>query len=371
MDGEEPLTDSWWLHVREHMESQYGWMWSAGERLIVSTADLTARDTPRHRPRTWLLGLKWDGTPRLETWMSRALGAPANSGLVRQYSLRWPIGLVARMLDAGCKNDVMLVLQGKQGIGKSQLLEAFCSNDRVQPGMFVDSRIRLDDKDAMMVLQQAWVYEDAELLAHSGAGHSARKAFLSSRTDTFRPPYGRTVIKVPRSCVITGSTNDTSLLTDPTGARRYWVVQCSKIDLRWVRAVRDQLLAEAVHRFRNGEQWWLPAAWEGKQMKHNKQWMVSDSYQTVATALSEVCIADMFVTTEQFATVVNAHIPKDTRSINRALEAAGWHRVRTSRFRGWSLTEQSTRSWAERKASGQAALGQLRDLWVELCGMRG
>jgi len=371
MDGEEPLTDSWWLGVREHMESQYGWMWSAGERLIVSTADLTARDTPRHRPRTWLLGLKWDGTPRLETWMARALGAPANSGLVRQYSLRWPIGLVARMLDAGCKNDVMLVLQGKQGIGKSQLLEAFCSNDRVQPGMFVDSRIRLDDKDAMMVLQQAWVYEDAELLAHSGAGHSARKAFLSSRTDTFRPPYGRTVIKVPRSCVITGSTNDTSLLTDPTGARRYWVVQCSKIDLRWVRAVRDQLLAEAVHRFRNGEQWWLPTAWEGKQMKHNKQWMVSDSYQTVATALSEVCVADMFITTEQFATVVHAHVPKDTRSINRALEAAGWYRVRTSRFRGWSLTEQSTRSWAERKASGQAALGQLRDLWVELCGMRG
>ena len=371
MDGEDALTDSWWLKVREHMESQYNWTWAAGERLIVSTADVTARDTPRHRPRTWLLGLQWDGTARLETWMARALGASANDGLIRQYSLRWPIGLVARMLDPGCKNDVMLVLQGKQGLGKSQALEAFCSNERVQPGMFVDSRIRLDDKDAMMVLQQAWVFEDAELLAHAGAGNSARKAFLSSRTDTFRPPYGRTVVKVPRSCVITGSTNDSSMLNDPTGSRRYWVVKCTKIDLRWLRAVRDQLLAEAVHRYRAGEQWWLSAAWEEKQFAYNKRWMVADSFQTVATALLELVAEDAFITTEQFATKVNAHVPKDTRSINRALEAAGWQRVRTSRFRGWSPSVASDRGWPERKASGQAALGNLRNLWVELCGTLG
>ena len=222
-----------------------------------------------------------------------------------------------------------------------------------------------------MVLQQAWVYEDAEMLAHAGAGNSARKAFLSSRTDTFRPPYGRTVVKVPRSCVITGSTNNSSMLNDPTGSRRYWVVKCTKIDLRWLRAVRDQLLAEAVHRYRAGEQWWLSTAWEEKQFAYNKRWMVADSFQTVATALLELVAEDAFITTEQFATRCNAHVPKDTRSINRALEAAGWKRVRTSKFRGWSPNVASDRAWPARKASGQTALGQLRNLWVELCGSLG
>jgi len=161
------------------------------------------------------------------------------------------------------------------------------------------------------------------------------------------------------------------MLSDPTGSRRYWIVKCTKIDLRWLRAVRDQLLAEAVHRFRAGEQWWLSSTWEDKQLAHNKQYMLSDSYQTVATALLEVCPADAFITTEQFAVVCNAHVPKDTRSINRALEAAGWCRVRTSKFRGWSPAPTSERAWTERKAAGAVTLGQLRNLWVELCGMTG
>ena len=47
-------------------------------------------------------------------------------------------------------------------------------------------------------------------------------------------------------------------MQDPTGARRLWPVACrGMIDLAGLEEVRDQLWAEAVHRFKAGEPWWL------------------------------------------------------------------------------------------------------------------
>ena len=47
-------------------------------------------------------------------------------------------------------------------------------------------------------------------------------------------------------------------LRDSTGARRLWPVACrGMIDLAGLEKMRDQLWAEAVHRFKAGEPWWL------------------------------------------------------------------------------------------------------------------
>jgi predicted P-loop ATPase len=47
-------------------------------------------------------------------------------------------------------------------------------------------------------------------------------------------------------------------LKDPTGARRFWPVACrGMIDRDGLEAARDQLWAEAVHRFKADEPWWL------------------------------------------------------------------------------------------------------------------
>ena len=53
-------------------------------------------------------------------------------------------------------------------------------------------------------------------------------------------------------------------LTDPTGSRRFWPVRTGKIDLEGLSVVRDQLWAEAVHAYRNGEIWYLNEEIEGQ-----------------------------------------------------------------------------------------------------------
>jgi hypothetical protein len=73
--------------------------------------------------RHFLEGLAWDGFPRVQNWLSRYCGAE-RSDLTAKVGTAWLVSAVARVLKPGCKADCALVLEGKQGAGKSSILRA-------------------------------------------------------------------------------------------------------------------------------------------------------------------------------------------------------------------------------------------------------
>jgi len=88
-------------------------------------------------------------------------------------------------------------------------------------------------------------------------------------------PYGRVVIDVKRQNVFAGTTNDDEVLRDPTGNRRYWPFLSGTIDTEALWNDRHMLWAEAVHRFRIGDRWWIAepeliAIAEGEQAKYQE-----------------------------------------------------------------------------------------------------
>lgn len=206
-----------------------------------------------HPLREWLDSLVWDGKERLPYWLEHFCGAEAG-----RYSAvvgtAWMISAVARIFEPGCQADHILVLRGEQGIRKTSLF-------RTLGGPYYGSMegVKLDDKDAKQKLQGKWILEFAELDAIRKYDVSTIKAYITETVDHFRLPYGRDFVEFPRQCVFGGTINQGEFLKDETGNRRFWIVEChaASIDTDRVAAVRDQLFAEAVARYKRGEKWWL------------------------------------------------------------------------------------------------------------------
>ncbi|GGX33159.1 hypothetical protein GCM10007242_45310 [Pigmentiphaga litoralis] len=201
----------------------------------------------RHHPvRDWLTPLKWDHVDRNGTWLTKALGVAASPYSQLVGSL-WLKQAVNRILHPGCKGDYALILEGKQGKGKSTALKTLGGE------WFSDAALDLSNKDASIALSGVWIYEIAELDAFNRAEATRIKAFVSMADDRYRPPYGKRYITRPRQTVFAGTTNNDEYFKDPTGNRRFWPIYCHNVDIEWLAANREQIFAQALHEVRAGE----------------------------------------------------------------------------------------------------------------------
>jgi len=144
--------------------------------------------------------------------------------------------------------DYMTILKGAQGIGKSSAIRILFGEDHVLEYI----RGNAEGKDAMMAMAKAWVVSDEELGMQSRTEMNKLKAFLTVRRDVWRAPYAADTLDRPRAFVVWGSTNSSNFLTnDPSGYRRYAVVEVARVDFKGLHLVREQLFAEAAELYRS------------------------------------------------------------------------------------------------------------------------
>ncbi|HRO59437.1 MAG TPA: VapE family protein [Burkholderiaceae bacterium] len=229
-------------------------------RITASAADvdqaieLVAHSNAFHPVRRYLEALApWDGIDRCDEWLADFMGV-ARSSYTAKVGRWFLMGMVARVMRPGCKFDYALVLEGTQGRRKSSAL-------RVLGGeWFSDTELDLSNKDSMSAIRGKWLHEFAELGSLARAESTRQKSFLTRQIDEFRPTYGRREIRCPRQLVFAGSTNEWAWNKDLTGGRRFWPVEVTQeIDTDGLAAVRDQLFAEALSRFKAGERYWPTA----------------------------------------------------------------------------------------------------------------
>lgn len=224
---------------------------------VRPAVDRVAQENAYNPITDYLDGLAWDGTPRLDRWMPKLLGA-ADTPYVRKVGAKTLIAAVARAHQPGCKVDTVLVIEGPQGLKKSTAIAKLFGED------YTAESVSLFDQHNKMVMQMmgAWVVELAEFVAIARKDQSSVKGLLSMRSDRVVLPYAKMASTHPRRCIFFATVNPEDgdgYLTDATGNRRYWPVEATKIDLDGIVSRRDQLWAEAQHRYRDGEQWWLEA----------------------------------------------------------------------------------------------------------------
>ena len=216
--------------------------------------------------REWLEALPaWDGTGRLDSWLAAVFHVRESHGLAPWCSRFLPLGAVWRTYKPGTKLDEMPVLIGPQGTGKSTAFR--CLLPPEHPEWFSDGlRLSADDKVRAEALQGRVIVEAGEMAGANRAERESLKAFLSRTDDgSVRLAYRRNAETMLRRCVLAGSTNDPHCLPDdPSGNRRFVTVTVEAAGAgpagvqAYLDANREQLWAEALHRYHAGETAWLP-----------------------------------------------------------------------------------------------------------------
>lgn len=324
-DGPRDLTDSDYTAVSAALARSYGLNFSTQQ--VSAAVEATAQESAYHPIRAYLNGLEWDGTERLDTWLSGYLGAqgtPYTRGIGRLFL----IGMVARVMEPGCKNDYMIVLEGPQGIRKSTACRVLAGeryfSDNLPP-------IRDANKDLSQHLSGKWLIELAEMSATSRADCEALKAFLTRREETYRPAYGRNEVTQPRQCVFIGTTNRTEYLRDASGDRRFWPVKCGlngePCDIDGLRDHRDQLFAEAYHLYQRGEKWWPDAAFEAEHIKPQQaERFEIDPWEEMIVAHVQITQTDRITVAGLLTNVIDKKAPShaDRSRVRAILQRLGY-----------------------------------------------
>ena len=209
----------------------------------------------RVNPLTDLLeSLKWDGVSRIEHFLRYAVKCDDND-YTREVSRLIFAGGIHRAYRPGCKYDDMVVLVGRQGGGKSTLVRWLNIDDQ-----FFREIKTISGKEGIETLRGVWIGEVAELMAMTRVKEAeAVKAYITAQEDNYRAPYSRHVETIPRRCIFIGTTNNPQFLSDKTGNRRFYPIQCAEdgYDLLGreteLREYIRQCWAEALARYKAGD----------------------------------------------------------------------------------------------------------------------
>jgi predicted P-loop ATPase len=262
--------------------------------------------------------------------------------------------------------DYCLVLKGGQGLLKSTSLKALAGGE-----WFTSSHAR-DDKDFLLNVHSCWIYELAELETITNKTQSgALKNLITTATDTFRTPYGRTSEKHHRQSVFCATVNKEEFLRDDTGNRRFWVVPiegANKLDREAITAARDAIWKAAVLAHEAGELPMLTKEMEALSALQNEQFNEQDPWVGLVQAwmdndpilrwkgeagdpsTSKYDPGDQYSSAEILYSAglrqANQFGKPDEMRLAEVLRSLGWHRTKQRRVNGkvtrlWQMSQPS------------------------------
>lgn len=266
-------TDEDYTRMREQLEAD-GFE-PVGRELARDVVILTAAERQFDSAQLWLQRLQpaWDGTPRIDQFLVTYAGA-VDSPYTRAVGAYLWTALAGRVLVPGVKADMVPVLVGEGGVGKSSMVLALVP----APEFACRINLKKDDDDNVRIMRGCLVAEIAELRGLHGRDSEEIKDFLSAQYDKWTPKYKEHATKMGRRLVFIGTTDNDKFLADASNNLRRWLpVDVHALDVPGARAVLDQLWAEGAQRFAaNGVEWQHAQDLAGAE---HDEYRIEDSWQ--------------------------------------------------------------------------------------------
>ena len=288
---------------------------------------------------------EWDRKPRVDGLLIRLWGVDARQEELSRWASRYPmIGAIQRAYTPGDKLDEFPILVGHQGCGKSVFLK-YLLPERC-PWFGDGVNLAADVKLFVEQIQGLAIAEVGEMAGLRKAEVEQVKAAVARTIDAVRLSYRRDPEHLPRRAVFVGTANPGGSIVpnDLSGNRRF-----VPIDLQARRCLigrpedyletnRDQLWAEALHRYRGDTRANLPAtlaerAFESAEAHRSGNEQLEDAVTGItgffAAAADPVLIRTIIEALKREDPELRLDAGRATQmEVAQVLIGQGWHRGR-------------------------------------------
>jgi len=267
-----PFRDSDYVEIRLTLERLHRFK-PISRELLRDLVDHASDKAQFDSAQLWLNSLQWDGVPRVETFLRDFFGV-GDTPYTRAVSTYTWTALAGRVLAPGVKADMVPILVGEQGAGKSTAVMEMVP----APEHYVEIDFGADEDDLARKMRGTLIAEFAELKGLRSRELEHIKAFITRQHENWTPKFREFNQTYPRRTLFIGTTNQIEFLADETGNRRWLPVNVGQVDVPGIAAARIQLWAEAAFLFSvEGGVAWRDAE-RLARLEHERH-MVSDPWE--------------------------------------------------------------------------------------------
>lgn len=238
-----------------------------------------------------------------------------------------------RGMNPGEKMDSCLIVMGLQGNGKSTSIETlspeFSWYDET-------TRMNFDSRDSLSSLNSAFIYEFSEIEKILTTADVAQfKSWITRKVDKYVEKYEKISMDHPRRCCLFGTTNASTFLMDPSGARRFLICEnVRRANISLLKKLRDAIWKQALLEWEGG----LPSYLENDSelflevQRRTDVATASDPWEDELSTYLSVCKAGEFVTTHQLLKHLGKAVDKldmrDCKRIANIMKRMKWEKGR-------------------------------------------
>ena len=285
----------------------------------------------------------WDGKDYLSELLDTV--KTTNDNLWYKFASKWLVAMVASALEDKIINHTVLVLVGKQGIGKTSWIEKLIPKE-LESYVF-SGDLNPSNKDSVINMAECilLIMDELETLNKTQLG--SLKAMITMQSIRLRRPYGIYSNFMPHRCSFAASINDSEFLRDATGNRRWLCYEAKSID--YLHDIdMNKVYSQLLHIYKNGFKYWLNSNEIEELTLYNEQFASKTMEEEIILRYFKPCErkdATFCWNSTRIMEYLSDKIEKFPinqsvrNNIGRALSNNGFTKVKSQGLKTWALKE--------------------------------
>ena len=289
---------------------------------------------------------QWDGVDYIGQ-LARTVHVKGDQEQFVEYFRKWFVGILPTIFDDQVVNHEILVFIGRQGNYKSTFfslllppsLQSYFQVKMNSSHLNKDDMITLCEK-ALVCLEEIDEMRPQEL--------NQLKALVTATNISERAAYARNKEHRPHIATFCGTGNNPRFLTDPTGNRRWLVVEVEDIDNPWQHPFcYEGLYSQAWALWKTGFRYWFDQDEIRSLNRQNRDYEAPNPEEelllTYYRPTFEGCQGALFLKVSEILERINAGIrqPLSATRLGMLLTKLGFTKGRFNNERGYLVIERS------------------------------